>query len=121
MSVRVERLDQILAGERVDFIKLDVQGWELEVFRGMEGLLHASGNAALAIFFEFWPQGLRDAGSDPEALLRFLAERGFTIHRPKGGKIGEAKGDLSALAAEPMRAGYTNLYALRASKSSATE
>ena len=37
-QVDVARLDTVLAGKRVDFFKLDVQGWELEVLRGMTGL-----------------------------------------------------------------------------------
>lgn len=84
VQVRIERLDEMLAGQRIDFIKIDVQGWEMEVFRGMQRLLDAPANARMAIFFEYWPQGLRDAGSDPVEPLEFLVQNGFDIYPSTG-------------------------------------
>lgn len=113
VPVRIERLDHALAGERVDFIKIDVQGWEMEVFRGMRGLLDEPRNAKLAIYFEFWPQGLRDAGSDPLELLHFLVANGFGVHQPQSGALGVERRDLVELTAELKGNSYTNLCAVR--------
>lgn len=113
VQIRLERLDRVLAGRRVDFIKMDVQGWEMEVFRGMQGLLDDPQNAAMAVYFEFWPQGLRDAGSEPVAPLDFLAANGFSIHRPQGSELGEPARDLRAVAGSIRPGAYTNLYAVR--------
>ncbi|MEO7319970.1 MAG: FkbM family methyltransferase [Chthoniobacteraceae bacterium] len=76
-QVDVARLDTVLAGKRVDFFKLDVQGWELEVLRGMTGLFDA--NPALRLFIEYWPAGLRRAGTEPGALLDFLREHRWQL------------------------------------------
>ncbi|TAG11758.1 MAG: FkbM family methyltransferase [Rhodobacterales bacterium] len=38
-SIRLERADTLLAGQRFDFIKIDVEGMEMEVLSGMGGLL----------------------------------------------------------------------------------
>ena len=35
VSVPVRPLDALLEGRPLDFVKIDVQGWELEVFKGM--------------------------------------------------------------------------------------
>ena len=116
VGIRVERLDNVLAGERVDFIKMDVQGWEMEVFRGMQGLLDASRNTDLTIYFEFWPQGLRDAGSEPVETLEFLVANGFAIHYPRDDKLGSAAPDWRALAAGLKPDTYINLCAVRKSQ-----
>ena len=76
-QVEVARLDEVLAGKRVDFFKLDVQGWELEVLRGMTGLFPA--NPALRLFVEYWPAGLRRAGTEPDRLLAFFREHGWEL------------------------------------------
>jgi len=79
VSVPVRPLDALLEGRPLDFVKIDVQGWELEVFKGMRGQL--AGSRPLRIHFEFWPAGLRHAGSDPAELLAFLRQHGLRLYR----------------------------------------
>lgn len=62
---------------KIDFVKIDVQGSEMKVLRGMQGLLKK--NRHITILTEFWPQGLRLAGDSAEDYLRSLAQLGFKI------------------------------------------
>ena len=81
-EVNVERLDTLLKDQHVDFVKIDVQGWEFDVLQGMNQLLHK--NSSIIVFFEFWPEGLKHAGREPIELLNLLKEYGFTIYKVDG-------------------------------------
>jgi FkbM family methyltransferase len=77
VEVEVVTLDEA-AGDMVpDLVKIDVQGWELQVLRGMTRLIERC--PQLTVYFEYWPAGLRRAGDTPEALVAFLTERGFRV------------------------------------------
>lgn len=78
VEVPVKPLDAVFGGSEIDFIKIDVQGWEWEVFQGMRHILDRG--RSLTIWFEFWPKGLRAAAGDPVELLNFLIAHGFRLH-----------------------------------------
>jgi FkbM family methyltransferase len=81
VEVEVARADDVLASlgiGRVDFIKIDVQGFEGRVFYGLERTIRNS--SPLVILSEFWPWGLREAGSDPFEVLKRLQEFGLQLH-----------------------------------------
>ena len=83
VRVEVRRLDNVLPGQRFDFIKIDAQGFELNVLRGMERALDVSRDAP--IWFEYWPRGLAAAGTEPASLVAFLNHRGYRIYSPAPG------------------------------------
>jgi FkbM family methyltransferase len=110
VSVPVRPLDAVLEGRLLDFIKIDVQGWELEVFKGMRGQL--AGSRPLRIYFEFWPAGLRPAGSDPAELLAFLRQHGLSVYRTENHTLTPLSHD-DGLAGPLKSTGWINLMAIR--------
>jgi FkbM family methyltransferase len=82
IEVGVASLDSLMPGLRPDFIKVDVQGWELKVLRGMEGTLRAS--EGVGIFLEICPKWLHRAGETPQDLYRFVRDLGFRFYSCKG-------------------------------------
>ncbi|MES2491938.1 MAG: FkbM family methyltransferase [Pseudomonadota bacterium] len=66
-AVRLERFDRIAHAQDVEFIKMDVEGFEPEVWQGMTGLLDRG--RALTIFMEFTVGRLSDPGGFLEAIL----------------------------------------------------
>lgn len=63
---------------RIDFIKMDIQGFEMQAMQGMQKTLEA--NHDIKLISEFWPYGLRKAGSSLSAYYDFLIEKGFTCY-----------------------------------------
>ncbi|RLC32114.1 MAG: hypothetical protein DRH32_03305 [Deltaproteobacteria bacterium] len=56
---------------RLDFIKIDTQGYEASVVEGLRKLMLAN-STHLVILVEFWPHGLRRAGSSGRRFLELL-------------------------------------------------
>jgi FkbM family methyltransferase len=74
-EVRMARLDRLFLGERIDVLKMDVEGHEPPALRGAEGLLRA---CQPVILLEFSPGNIINiAGEPPEAPLNFLRDLGY--------------------------------------------
>lgn len=109
-DVPIRRGDDLVANApSIDFIKIDVQGWELHALRGLQETIARS--PGVQIYLEFWPRGLRDAGTDPEALWAFLRSHGLTVHRELGGSGWTPVGAVSDLLATMDEDAYLNLWA----------
>ena len=61
--------------EKISFIKMDVEGSELGVLKGMKKIFEKSEN--LKILMEFVPSCMREFGSEPSELLSILKNEGF--------------------------------------------
>ncbi len=63
--------------EAFDFVKMDVEGYEVEVLRGAQRLL--SGRAISRLMFEVNTTCLRSCGSSPGELMSIVREAGFEL------------------------------------------
>jgi FkbM family methyltransferase len=79
VSVPVETLDRVAAEHnlgRVDFIKMDIQGYECWALAGMSRVIRE--NPGLILLTEFWPDGLARAGTSGTQYLDLLSRHGLT-------------------------------------------
>jgi len=67
--------------QRIDFIKIDIQGFEMSAFGGMQKIL--ANNPNVKILSEFWPYGLSKAGHTTEEFLNFFWNAGFQVNLVK--------------------------------------
>jgi FkbM family methyltransferase len=76
-TVTAVTADEVFAGRGFDVVKIDVQGWEREVIRGMRRVLRSSPDVRLVV--EFWPQALRERGVEPYDVLEEYRATGFDV------------------------------------------
>ena len=84
LTVETVTLDSALADEpRIDVIKIDAEGSEPFILRGMTEIL--ARNPGLRIFVEFAPEHLRRAGIEPLQWYEELAQLGLNVQRVEDG------------------------------------
>lgn len=69
--------DDLFPTETFDVVKVDVQGFELEVLTGLTATIRRS--PGISIVCEFWPSALRDRGLEPRGVLEHYREMGLDI------------------------------------------
>lgn len=79
VGVRMVSVDEYLKHEcsGIGFVKIDVQGYDCFVLKGMKETLGRSDNTI--IIGELWPYGLRQAGSSADEYLSELSQSGFAV------------------------------------------
>ena len=78
ISVQVQTLDKFLNGSKVDFVRMDVEGYEMNVLRGMAGVLE---KYKPRLFIEVHRDKLKEFGSSQRELMEYLASFGYAIEK----------------------------------------
>ena len=114
IDVPMTSLDDFVEREgiaQVSFVKIDVQGYELAVSRGMERLMARAPH--LAVAFEVSGETERAYGYSTSELLRFYTARGFQLRMLERGAALEPA-TTERIAESERGRGYTDILALRA-------
>jgi len=75
--VETTTLDELLGGKEIDMVRMDPEGAEWLIIKGMEKIL--SCGKPLKLFIEVHPKLIKQYGGDVEAMLNLLAEAGFKL------------------------------------------
>jgi len=77
-EVDVVSIDTFMSeSTEVDFIKIDIQGYDYYAIKGMQKTISRS--RSISIFGEFWPYALDKAGVSPHKYLELLSELQFEV------------------------------------------
>jgi FkbM family methyltransferase len=104
--IRVDSFVETRNLQKVSFIKIDVQGYELAVCEGMRRTL--ANFPDLCVCCEYSPEGLVELGFDPIQLLDFFRMNGYQIHILTRSSIKMAR-DNATIGRITDEAGYVDL------------
>jgi FkbM family methyltransferase len=94
--VQFRTVDGMLAElgiEKIDILKIDVQGSEFSAISGAAKTIKNS--KGMILLTEFWPDGIRQAsGRDPQCYLDLLRELGLNLYELKRGTLAPITPDL---------------------------
>ncbi len=92
----------------VNFIKMDIQGFEMNAVKGMEKTLQ---NPNLKMLSEFWPYGMRKAGSSVLEYYQFLKSYNFYIYLINNHRLQELTEDTVKTFLDLPETSYMNIFA----------
>jgi FkbM family methyltransferase len=81
----IEQQQEKKVDEKIDFIKMDVEGFEYFVIVGMLNLIERD---KPVIISEFHPDSIRESGANPERIFKIMTEK-FNYNYPKHCITGE--------------------------------
>ncbi len=84
-SVSIDELLRMNIIEKVNVIKIDIQGYEMIAFKGMNNLL--SNSLDLKIIAEYWPHGFKRAGTSAIEFYDFFNHIGYNFYLIDNNKL----------------------------------
>lgn len=107
VEVNVVRLDDMFKDKKVDFIRMDVEGYEGEILKGAENIL-SSNRKPKYFFIEVHSELLHKKNSSARDIVEFLGKYGYEIHKSfwRGGSEFVASSKAEMLEHELLEVGY---------------
>src|SRR5580658_770380 len=92
VSVPCMRLDTVFANNRLDLLKIDVEGWEEPVLKGGMALLQDPQRKPRAIYIEVHPFAWRMVGTSSDSLLGLLTRYDYQVTDLEGRPVTQIDG-----------------------------
>lgn len=108
IDIEAVALDSFLQTPKVNFIKIDIQGFEMTAMKGMNQILK---NNNLKILSEFWPYGLKKAGSSIIEYYSLLVSNGFKVYLINQNKLSLLNAETVASFMDLPSETYMNIFA----------
>lgn len=91
IEIEVITLQDYFKGKRIDVLKLDVEGYELDVLAGALGLLRCPTQRPRVMFVEVHPGRWAKTGTTSETVLKLLAGCGYAVYSTCGAEVLEIR------------------------------
>lgn len=85
ITVECMMMDDIFRDIPIDFVKIDTQGSEVKVLKGMKDII--SMNNKLKMLIEFYPYGIRGNGDNPLEMLSILRQSFDIFYIQRGNSV----------------------------------
>ena len=89
IEVQQTTLDNVLGSEKLDVLKIDVEGYEEEVLKGATKLLSDPSRKPAAIFIEIHPYAWKALGTTSDSLKLLVTNAGYRLEMMNGSEVGE--------------------------------
>ena len=83
-EVECVSLDEFFANEKLDIIKIDVEGYEEKVLLGAKNILMRKSGYPRAIFIEAHPYAWNNYGTTDKAIIAILRDAGYRVQNANG-------------------------------------
>ena len=87
IGTRCTTLDSFFGGQRLDVIKIDVEGYEGKVIAGARRILNRKSGFPRALMIELHPYAWNSFNTDGDSLLSILREAGYRVVDPAGSPV----------------------------------
>lgn len=93
---------------KINFIKMDIQGFEMSAVKGMTKTLQSPD---LKMLSEFWPYGMRKAGTSVLEYFQFLKQNNFFVYLIENKQLVELNEDRVKTFLDLPETNYMNIFA----------
>ncbi|MES2763534.1 MAG: FkbM family methyltransferase [Bacteroidota bacterium] len=110
IDIHAVAIDEYLGSDTssINFIKMDIQGFEMSAVKGMTKTLQCPG---LKMLSEFWPYGMRKAGTSVLDYFHFLKQYNFHIYLIDHGQLIELSEEKVKTFLDLPETTYMNIFA----------
>lgn len=106
-KIRLVTLAEMFPQERIDLLKIDVEGFEEQVLQGADAILQDKSRAPRTIFIEVHPFAWGKFGTSDVSILNLLSNHGYQIYDLAGNEVQRITAYGEIIAHQSQKIGHT--------------